>query len=115
MLLLVVGSVAGRSSRSLQILTRSRRSTTLESIIASSVATLPPSSAAIRGRCFRSATSRSCRMVQGCSPQGEHVASISSLFGSREGREDLIHRQTNFSLPNTISHNALRAPHQSRP
>lgn len=100
MLLLVVGSVAGSSSRSRRILTNSRRSRTLESIIASSVAWLPASSAAIRGR--------SCRMVQGCSPQGEHVASISSLFGSREGREDLIHRQTNFSPPNTISHNVYR-------
>lgn len=44
-------------------------------------------------------------MVQGRSPQGEHVASISSLFGSREGREDLIHSQISFSLPNAISHN----------
>lgn len=105
MLLLVVGSVAGSSSRSRRILTCSRRSTTLESINASSVAGIPASSAAIRGR--------SCRMAQGCGPHGKHVASILSLLGSREERDDLLHSQSSFSLPNAISHNVYYVRQQS--
>lgn len=58
-------------------------------------------------------SSRSRRILT-CSRRSQppFAGDAGGLLGSREGREDLIHSQSSFRLPNTISHNVYYVKRQ---